>query len=92
MLAGKYRFRGKTVIFGCYRDAVEMPGMELDMTEIAVVPSPVQGRYGSTHDRSVAAAAIAQLPEIPHLIITRGFPLVTATDRAAGSIKVVLEP
>ena len=57
------------------------------------------GRYGPTRDMDVAAAALAQLPELPSAVITHRFPLdapdeafATAANRSTGAIKVVLEP
>jgi threonine dehydrogenase-like Zn-dependent dehydrogenase len=56
-------------------------------------------RDGAARDVDVAAATLAATPEIARAIITHRFPLDaaaeafrTAADRAAGAIKVVLEP
>ncbi len=90
---------GKIVVLGTYWDPVEMPGFELSMKEITVVPSSMYGRCGPARDMDVAAAALAHIPELPDAVITHRFPLdapaeafATAADRASGAIKVVLEP
>ena len=90
---------GKVVILGSYWGSVELPGIEISMKEITLVPSSMYGRHGPTRDMDVAAAALAQLPELPDAIITHRFPLdapaeafAAAANRASGAIKVVLEP
>ena len=95
----KCRPGGKIVILGSYWDPVELPGIEISMKEVTLVPSSMYGRHGPTRDMDVAAAALAQLPELPDAIITHRFPLdapaeafATAANRASGAIKVVLEP
>jgi threonine dehydrogenase-like Zn-dependent dehydrogenase len=56
-------------------------------------------RVGPSRDVDVAATILAQRPEIGAALITHRFPLdaareafAVAQDRAAGAIKVVLEP
>jgi threonine dehydrogenase-like Zn-dependent dehydrogenase len=56
-------------------------------------------RAGAARDIDVAAALLAHRPEVAGIVITHRFPLdaaaeafATAQDRAAGAIKVVLEP
>jgi threonine dehydrogenase-like Zn-dependent dehydrogenase len=69
------------------------------MREITLVPSSMYARSGPTRDFDSAAALLAARPELPGLVITHRFPLdaaaeafAAARDRAAGAIKVVLEP
>jgi threonine dehydrogenase-like Zn-dependent dehydrogenase len=57
------------------------------------------GRVGAARDVDAAAALLAAHPAIAETLITHRFPLAeapaafaTARDRAAGAIKVVLEP
>ncbi len=95
----KCRPGGKIVILGSYWEPVELPGIEISMKEVTLVPSSMYGRYGPTRDMDVAAAVLAQLPELPDAVITHRFPLdapaeafATAANRASGAIKVVLEP
>ncbi|WP_419917949.1 zinc-dependent alcohol dehydrogenase [Candidatus Poriferisocius sp.] len=97
--AKRCRPGGTIIILGTYWGGVELPGMDLSMKEITVVPSSMYGRRGPARDVDVAAAALAQLPELPAAIITHRFPLdtpadafATAADRSSGAIKVVLEP
>ncbi len=97
--AKRCRPGGKIVVLGTYWEGMELPGMDLSMKEITVVPSSMYGRFGPTRDLDVAAAALAQLPELPEAVITHRFPLdaaaeafATAANRSAGAIKVVLEP
>ena len=78
---------------------VEMPGLEVCMKEISMVPAVMYNRSGPSRDIDVAAAMLASRPELADAIITHRFPLdaaaeafATAADRAAGAIKVVLEP
>jgi threonine dehydrogenase-like Zn-dependent dehydrogenase len=91
---------GSVVLLGTYWDGdVAMPAMSLCMKEISLVPASMYGRAGASRDIDVAAAVLAARPEAPAALITHRFPLdaaaeafATARDRAAGAIKVVLEP
>jgi L-iditol 2-dehydrogenase len=91
---------GTIVAVGTYWDAgTELPGQALSMKEITLVPASMYGRVGPSRDFDAAAAILAARPEIAGALITHRFPLdaaaeafTTAHDRAAGAIKVVLEP
>jgi threonine dehydrogenase-like Zn-dependent dehydrogenase len=91
---------GRIVLLGSYWDgSVELPGLEVTMKEVTLVPAVMYGRVGPSRDIDVAAALLASRPELPGTIITHRFPLdaaaeafTVAADRAAGAIKVVLEP
>ncbi|WP_420638760.1 zinc-dependent alcohol dehydrogenase [Candidatus Poriferisocius sp.] len=90
---------GTILVLGTYWEGMELPGMDLSMKEITVVPSSMYGRSGAGRDFDLAAAALARLPDLPDAIITHRFPLdacadafATAADRSSGAIKVVLEP
>ena len=91
---------GTVVLLASYWDGtVELPGLEVTMKEVTLVPAAMYGRVGPSRDIDVAAALLAARPELPGTIITHRFPLDAATeafavasDRAAGAIKVVLEP
>lgn len=92
---------GGTIIgLGTYwHGTVQMPGMAMGMKELNFVPAVMYGRVGPSRDFDVAATLLAQRPEIADALITHRFPLdsaveafETARDRAAGAIKVVLEP
>jgi threonine dehydrogenase-like Zn-dependent dehydrogenase len=76
-----------------------MPGQTLCMKEINLVPASMYGRSGPSRDIDVAATLLASRAELADVLITHRFPLdaaaeafATARDRAAGAIKVVLEP
>ncbi len=69
------------------------------MKEIDVVPASMYARHGVARDIDVAAGILAAHPEIGESLITHRFPLDAAGEafrvageRAAGAIKVVLEP
>ncbi|HEX7095444.1 MAG TPA: zinc-binding dehydrogenase, partial [Acidimicrobiales bacterium] len=91
---------GTVVLLGTYwTGGVEMPGQALCMKEVSLVPASMYGRVGPSRDMEVAASLLASQPEIASTLITHRFPLdaaaeafVAARDRAAGAIKVVLEP
>jgi len=91
---------GTLVLLASYWDnRIELPGFALCMKEIRVQPASMYAREGAARDVDVAAAALAAKPDIARAIITHRFPLDaaveafrTAADRAAGAIKVVLEP
>jgi threonine dehydrogenase-like Zn-dependent dehydrogenase len=98
--ARRCRPGGTIVLLASYWDGtVEMPGLEVCMKELTMVPAVMYGRVGPSRDIDVAASLLAARPELPEAIITHRFPLDAATeafavaaDRAAGAIKVVLEP
>jgi threonine dehydrogenase-like Zn-dependent dehydrogenase len=90
---------GRVVLLGTYWDGVEIKGHDLTMKEIDLVPASMYSRAGPSRDFDVAAAILADRQEISGTVITHRFPLdaapeafETARDRAAGAIKVVLEP
>jgi threonine dehydrogenase-like Zn-dependent dehydrogenase len=94
------RTRGRVVALGTYWEGtVTLPALQLCMREIDLIPSHTFGRTGPSRDIDVAAALLATRPEVGSTLITHRFPLdaasdafATARDRAAGAIKVVLEP
>ena len=77
-----------------------MPPMMLGLKEISVVPSSMYGRTTAEgRDVAVAARILAEQPEIATALVSHRFPLdgtpdafAAASDRAAGAIKVVIEP
>ena len=88
------------MLLASYWDGVvELPGLEVTSKEVTLVPAAMYGRVGPSRDIDVAAAILASRREVPETLITHRFPLdaaaeafAVAADRAAGSIKVVLEP
>ena len=90
---------GKIVLLGTYWEPAELPGLAVTMPEIGLVPASMYGRIGASRDIDVAALLLARRPEVADAVITHRFSLdgaaeafATAQDRAAGAIKVVLEP
>jgi threonine dehydrogenase-like Zn-dependent dehydrogenase len=91
---------GRVVLLGTYWDGgVVMPGMEISMKEVELVPASMYSRSGPSRDFDVAVAIMAGRPAIGATLITHRFPLdaaaeafSVASNRAAGAIKVVLEP
>jgi threonine dehydrogenase-like Zn-dependent dehydrogenase len=91
---------GTVVLVGTYWDAgTERPGQAASMKEITLVPASMYAKVGPSRDFDTAAAILAARPEIGTALITHRFPLdaaaeafACAQDRAAGAIKVVLEP
>ena len=89
----------KLLLVGSYWEGFELPGLELCMKEVSVVPSSMYARAGAARDIDTAAHVLAGNPEIAAAIITHRLPLEAASeafaiaaDRKAGAIKVVLEP
>ncbi len=91
---------GATILFLAMAwDTIPVPGMVACMRELGVMPAIM---YGHTHDErdiDAAATVLGDNDGIPSAIVTHRFPLddateafATARDRAAGAIKVVLEP
>jgi threonine dehydrogenase-like Zn-dependent dehydrogenase len=90
---------GTLALVATYWEGLELPGVELCMKEVSVVPASMYGRSGVARDVDVAAGTLASRPEIARCLITHRFPLeaapeafAAARDREAGAIKVVLEP
>jgi threonine dehydrogenase-like Zn-dependent dehydrogenase len=91
---------GRLLLLATYWSGMELPGFALCMKEVNVIPASMYGRApGGPRDIDAAAALLAVRPEIAPALITHRFPLDaapeafrTAADRAAGAIKVVLEP
>ena len=97
--AARCRPGGTLLLLGTYWAGLQLPATDICVKEIRVVPSMTYSRSGPGRDVDAAAGVLAQLPDLPRAIITHRFPLdaaaeafATAADRAAGAIKVVLEP
>lgn len=76
-----------------------LPGFAFVAKELALTVASMYGRSAQGRDVDAAAALLAAQPALGELLITHRFPLeaaaeafATARDRAAGAIKVVLEP
>lgn len=89
---------GTIALLASYWEPVGFPQF-FTMKEPVLVGSNMHGRDASGTDMEAAAQLLADLPEVAPAIITHRFPLdraaeafAVAADRAAGAIKVVLEP
>ena len=87
------------LLLAAYWEGLKLPFADVFMKELKVIPSSMYGRSGPVRDMEAAAAVLAAVPEMADAVITHRFPLdaaeeafATAADRAAGAIKVVLEP
>ena len=97
--AARCRPGGTMLLLAAYWEGLELPFTDVFMKELTVVPSSMYGRAGAVRDMETAASVLAAVPEMADAVITHRFPLdaaaeafATAADRAAGAIKVVLEP
>ena len=89
----------RMILLATYWGGMQLPGFDLCMKEINIVPAAQYNRQGPSRDVDVAATILATNPLIARSLITHRFPLdaaaeafAVAADRQAGAIKVVLEP
>lgn len=91
---------GATILLlATYWEGVQLPAFEVSMKALRIYASFMYDRHGLIRDVDIAAQLLAQRPELPGIMITHRLPLDAAAeafaiagDRAAGAIKVVLEP
>jgi len=90
---------GRLLLVATYWDGMELPGLALCLKEVQVIPASMYSAAGAVRDIDTAAAVLGRRPDLADILITHRFPLdaavdafATARDRAAGAIKVVLEP
>jgi 2-desacetyl-2-hydroxyethyl bacteriochlorophyllide A dehydrogenase len=90
---------GRVLMLSVHWQPVASPGMPLWLKEVTLLHALTYCGRGPRRDVDVAAEMLAARPEIGDALITHRFPLdaateafATAADRAAGAIKVVLEP
>jgi threonine dehydrogenase-like Zn-dependent dehydrogenase len=90
---------GTILVLSTYWGPMVVPGIVAIMKELRVLSSICYGTHAGTRDIDAAAALLAAQPEIADALITHRFPLDdapeafrVARERAAGAIKVVLEP
>ena len=90
---------GAVLLLAVYFGEVPLLGVPLLSKELTVLNAMAYSHHGGGSDFGAAVALLAAHPEIADTLITERFPLDeaaqgfrTAADRAAGSIKVVLEP
>jgi threonine dehydrogenase-like Zn-dependent dehydrogenase len=89
----------RLILLATYWQGLQLPGFEVCMKEVTIVPAAQYNRQGPSRDVDVAATILATDPGIARTLITHRFPLdaaadafAVAADRKAGAIKVVLEP
>ena len=90
---------GTVVMPALYWDDVTIPGLLMGLKEIRLVPSMYYGHHHGVREVDQAAALLGELPDLADTVITHRFPLErvaeafqVAADRAAGAIKVIVEP
>jgi len=93
------RVRGTVAILGTYWDDLTVAAMPLSLKELDIVGCLAYGHHGGHREVEDAAALLARRPELSETLVTHRFGLDeapeafrVAADRAAGAIKVVLEP
>lgn len=93
------RTRGTVAILGTYWDELTVAAMPLSLKELDVVGCLAYGHHGGSREVETAAGLLARRPELAGALVTHRFGLDEAPeafrvagDRAAGAIKVVLEP
>jgi threonine dehydrogenase-like Zn-dependent dehydrogenase len=91
---------GGTVLFlSTHWTPVHIPGFSAAMKELTFRWGYTYGEHAGGRDLDTAASLLAANPEIASTLVTHRFPLDdaaeafrVAADRAAGAIKVVIEP
>jgi threonine dehydrogenase-like Zn-dependent dehydrogenase len=90
---------GTVVLVSTTWRPVTVSFLRAQMREVTIVPAFLYGHAHGEREFDRAAAIVAAHPEIPAALVTHRFPLAdaaeafrVAADRAAGAIKVVLEP
>lgn len=93
------RQEGRVVLLGVYHGLVPFPGVPGLVKELSIINAMAYCRHDGIRETDEVAAMLAGNPEIARTLITHRFPLDdvaeafrVAGDRAAGAIKVVLEP
>jgi 2-desacetyl-2-hydroxyethyl bacteriochlorophyllide A dehydrogenase len=91
--------RGTVVVLGVHMGPIQVDWMPLFHREARLVPSLGYCEHDGVREMELAAAMLADDPEIARAVITHRFPLEDAAeafrvagDKAAGAIRVVVEP
>jgi threonine dehydrogenase-like Zn-dependent dehydrogenase len=90
---------GSIVVLALHWGLLPLPYVSAALKEARVLASTTYGRHGAARDVDDAAALLAAAPEAAEVLVTHRFALgeaarafETARARAAGAIKVVVEP
>jgi len=90
---------GIILLLATYWEGVALPAFDVCFKSLKIYASSLYGRQGLMRDVEVAAQLMSQRPELADILITHRLPLdaapeafAIAANRAAGAIKVVLEP
>jgi threonine dehydrogenase-like Zn-dependent dehydrogenase len=93
------RSAGEIVMPAICWDPIDLPGLALNLKEAVIRPTMYWGCNDGRRETELAAEVLTRLPHLASTLITHRFPLeraaeafATAADRAAGAIKVVIEP
>jgi threonine dehydrogenase-like Zn-dependent dehydrogenase len=93
------RPNGRLLLLGTYWEGLDFPHFAAAQKNLTLFASMMYARSSLGRDCDLAAALMAENPEIARSLISHRFPLdeapkafEVARDRKAGAIKVVLEP
>ena len=91
--------RASLLLLATYWEGVQLPAFEVSMKNLTIEASFMYSQRGLSRDVDVAAQLLGRHPQIAAALISHRLPLhaaeeafALAADRAAGAIKVVLEP
>ncbi len=91
--------RARLLLLATYWEGVQLPAFEVSMKNLTIEASFMYSQRGLSRDVDVAAQLLGRHPQIAAALISHRLPLdaaeeafALAADRAAGAIKVVLEP
>lgn len=89
----------RVVLLGVFHDTVALPGIPLLVKELSFQGAMAYDRAGGIRETELVAQMLGASPDIAQTVITHRFALADAEeafrvagDRAAGAIKVVLQP
>ena len=89
----------RVILLGVFHDTVPLPGIVTLVKELTFTAAMAYGTSDGVRETELVAQMLGATPEIAHTVITHRFALADAPeafrvagDRAAGAIKVVLQP